>query len=115
MIGHLFGHHPRRTGNDDLRFDHARRQTVVQARRGRLNPAQPASPHHFVPRHGHLGVAAKEVGGRQLFGNPLLPGVDHFGVGISGLDLLDMFGFDRVTENDTHPQIPYLENVPLLE
>ena len=53
-----------------------RHQAMVHPGGRRLNPPQPALPHHVVPRHRHLGVAAKNVGRQQLRRHPLLPGVD---------------------------------------
>ena len=46
-------------------------------------------------------MAAVDVGGQQQFGNPILARVDYFGVRRSGLDLLDVSRFYRVTENDS--------------
>jgi hypothetical protein len=49
-------------------------------------------------------VAAIEVRLWQFIGDPLLPGIDHLGLRTNGLNLGDVLGFHRITENDAHPQ-----------
>ncbi len=73
-----------------------------------LDPLQTTSRNHLVPGDEDLGVAAVDVGTGQFVGNPILPRVDHFGLGPSGLDLCDMFGLKWVAENDAHS---FLEEV----
>ena len=74
---------------------------MVHAGGGRLDPPQAALPHHAVPIDRHLGVAAEDVGPKQLFGDSLLAGVDDFGLGHGRGDLCDVFRFDGVAEDDS--------------
>ena len=90
VVGHLVGQHARGAGDDDVRLDDRRHEAMVEPGGGRLNPPQPASAHDFVPRHGHLRVAAKHVGRRQLLGHAFLAGVDHLNVRRDGRNLGDV-------------------------
>ena len=75
---------------------------MVHSGRRRLNPLQPALAHDAVPIDRRLGVSAEDVGGKKLFGDALLAGVDDFGLRHSGGDLLDVSWLDGVTEDDSH-------------
>ena len=55
-------------------------QAMVEPGGRRLNPLQPAAAHDRVPVDRHLGMAAEDVGPQNLLGDPLLPGVDQFGL-----------------------------------
>ena len=101
VLGHLIGQHARGAGDGDVRLDHRRHQAMVHAGGRRLDPPQAALPDHAVPIDRHLGVAAEDVGPEQLFGDPLLAGVDDLGLRHGGGDLLDVFGFDGVAEDDS--------------
>ena len=79
VVGHLVGEHARSARDRDIRRDHRRHEAVVHPGGRRLNPPQPPLPHHLVPGHRHLGVAAKNVGRQQLRGHPFLAGIDDFG------------------------------------
>jgi hypothetical protein len=73
---------------------------MIEAGRGRLNPAEAASPDDIIPGDGHLAVAAEDVGRREQFGNSFLSGVDDVGMWSGGRDLVDVFWLNRVTKND---------------
>ena len=90
VLGHLIGQHARGAGDHDVRGDHRGDQAVVHAGGRRLDPPQPALPHHAVPIDRHLGVAAEDVGPKQFLGDPLLAGVDDLGLRHGGGDLLDV-------------------------
>src|SRR5436305_8040395 len=75
---------------------------MIHAGRRRLNPSQPSGRHRRVPRHGHLGMAAEDVGGRQLGGDALLPRIDDLPARRSGGDLIEMTPLDGVAKHDTH-------------
>jgi hypothetical protein len=75
---------------------------MVHSSGRRLDPTEPALPHHFIPRHRDLRVPAKEVGRQQLSGDSLLPGVDHLGMGGRFLNLLDVPRFNRIAKNNPH-------------
>jgi hypothetical protein len=47
-------------------------------------------------------MAAKDVGLQQLFGDPLLPGIDDFGRRRRRGDLVAVARLDRITEDDSH-------------
>ena len=100
VVGHLVGEHARGAGDGDVGLDDGRHEAMVEPGRRGLNPAQAALPHDLVPRHGHFGVTAKNVGRRAVLGDAFLAGVDDFGVRRGGRDLGDVLRFDRVTEDD---------------
>ena len=67
-----------------------------------LDPLQPALPDHAVPIDRHLGMAAEDVGPEDFLGDPLLAGIDDFGLGDGGGDLPRCSGFDRIAKDDAH-------------
>ena len=76
---------------------------MIHAGGGRLNPAQPASLHHFIPRDGvRLGMAAVDVGFEYLLGDSLLARIDQFGVGNHGGNLVEVLLFRRVAQYNSH-------------
>ncbi len=102
LLRDLVAQHARDIRDDDGRLDHARHEQVVQSGGGRLNPLQPTAADDLFPRHRHFRMAAKQVGRQQFFRDALLRRVDHLGLGRRGLNLRDMFRFERVAENDSH-------------
>ena len=66
LVGDLLGEHARGAGHGDVRRDDAGHEAVVEPRGRGLDPPQPAAADRFVPRHGHFGVAAENVGLRQV-------------------------------------------------
>ena len=68
---------------------------MVHAGGRRLDPPQAPLPDHAVPIDRHLGVAAEDVGPKQLLGDPLLAGVDDLGLRHGGGDLRDVLRLRR--------------------
>ena len=79
---------------------------MVQPGRRRLNPAQASGFDHGRPIDGHLGVTTKDIGAKNLFGDPLLSRIDQLRRRRRRRDLLTMSFFDRVTKHDSHGWIP---------
>ena len=67
-----------------------------------LNPFQPIEPDDFLPRGRHLRMPAKQIGGENLLGNSLLPGIDDFRVRRGGVNLIQMTLLQGVAEDDAH-------------
>lgn len=100
VIGHLVGEDSGCARHGYVGFNDRRHQTVVHASRGGLNPLEPTAADDVVPRDGHLGVAAVNVGCGEQIGDAFLAGVDDVVVGCGRGDLVDVARLGRVAKND---------------
>ncbi len=105
MLGHLIGQDAGRAGDQDIAVADRRDQAVVHPGGRRLDPPQTPLPHHAVPIDRHLGMAAEDIGGKQLGGDPLVAGIDDLGPRRRGGNLRKMFGFKGIAKYNAHHYI----------
>ncbi len=103
MLGHLIGEQAGRAGHQNVRRDDRRRQTVVDAGRSGLYPAQLAAADHSVPiNRAFFGMAAVNVGAWNRFGNSLLTRIDDLGPGRNGRNPLDVRFLGGIAQDNSH-------------
>ena len=84
-------------------LDHRGHQAMVQPGGRRLNPPQPARRRTTPSQStGTLAWPQKMSAAQDLVGDALLPGVDHFGRGRRGGDLLEVPRLDGIAKDDSH-------------
>ena len=101
MLSNLIGQHARRAGDDNIRIDNAWHEAVVEPGRRRLNPLESARSDNVVPRYRHLGMTTEQIGRKEIRGNRLLRGDRHESIACCGLNLLNMFGFNGITQDQS--------------
>ena len=76
-------------------------QAMVHAGGRGLDPLQAALADHAVPVHAAPWHGRRKCRpAKSSAGDPLLAGVDDFGLGRGGGDLPEMLGLDRITEDN---------------